>query len=123
MTWRERWEAIQDWLTVAWLAVVEFAQWLRDLSSVNWVTWITHSIIAIPVGFTGATSFLVFLYIGFPSVMAAGLSANLTFWLWRESEQVAHRIMASIPLDTLDHLLDVISPSVSLPLLAWWWLR
>lgn len=116
-------EAVKDWLLIAWLALLEFAEWLHELTGrFNWTSWITHSLVAIPVGFTGAILFLVFLFIGFPSVMAAGLSANVTFWLWRESEQIAHRIMAGVPLDVVDHVLDVLSPGVVLPMLAWWWL-
>lgn len=118
------WETVLDWLLIGWLAVLEGAAWLHELSArVNWVTWILHSLVAIPVGLTGAAVYLVFVWLGFLPVIAAGLGANVTFWAWREGEQIAHRLIASVPLDRVDHVLDVLSPSVALPALAWWWCR
>lgn len=50
MTWRERWEAFQDWLLIGWLAVIEALQWLSDASELfPPLSWFLHAVVAVPL--------------------------------------------------------------------------
>lgn len=98
MTWRERLEALQDWLLLGWLAAVEVAQWLSDISALYPpVSWVIHAALAVPLA-------------------AISPWCPLAVFGYREAEQAAHAHILNgepvTPAITVDRLMDVLAPAV-----------
>lgn len=58
----------------------------------DWRSWVVHGTLTIPL-------MLVF-----------GAWPVIVFYFLREGEQVLHRLMNGVPLDSLDHVMDVTVP-------------
>lgn len=67
--------------------------YLSDLAGEHpWTSWVMHGLIAVPIAW------------------AFGATAVFVFYGLREAEQVIHRKINGVPLDSVDHIMDVLVP-------------